>query len=311
MTQCLRIAVHFRSPRVRDGERRFYEVLKNIEVRETDGIRSELHLSQDGKDIRVEINRSELHLESHDAGLTLYIPRNEQAQDLCFLDRIPYALLEWIMTEPSTGACESFSDKAISVMHTLLQPHNKYVSLVLDRAGILSVETPDDSMNIPTDAADSTARRPSEQAVSQITPSESGGNENGFDRDTPESSLHGDPGEMSGMISTLAISAGSSRTADTAPSPQGETQGRYPSASSGFGPSLQPEDPEYCRVLRSVVTSARNTLLPNKGSVGMPGLGHSLGLPRSGNGSFFRSIPDKTQRDTMIGAAGELFVSTP
>lgn len=98
-----RIAVHYKSPRLVDGERAFYELLKNIDVRETDGITSELHLQQDGKDLKVKVADGEIHIEEITDGLHIYVPWDAKAQYICFLDRIHKDLLEWILTEPSTA----------------------------------------------------------------------------------------------------------------------------------------------------------------------------------------------------------------
>ncbi|KAE8423087.1 hypothetical protein BDV36DRAFT_279575 [Aspergillus pseudocaelatus] len=137
----LRIAVHYHSPRILKGESAFYELLRKTKVCATDGISSELHLNQDGKDIVVEVSKSELHLDETEAGLTIYVPRDETAQCLCFVDRIPKALLEWIMTEPTTGICTPFPDKAVDAIEKMLQVPPSLITATLDRTGIVSIET--------------------------------------------------------------------------------------------------------------------------------------------------------------------------
>jgi hypothetical protein len=136
--------VHFQSPRVRNGEQPSLKNLNKIEVRETDGISCELHLSQDGKDIVVEVSTGELHFEEVDEGLIIYVHREEKLQALCFFDRLPQALPEWIMTDPVTRDREPFSEKALRVLSTVLHAETKYVGLILARAGIMSVEAPND-----------------------------------------------------------------------------------------------------------------------------------------------------------------------
>jgi hypothetical protein len=37
----------------------------------------------------VEIRQSELHFQEYKSGLIIYVPYDEQAQYICFLDRIP------------------------------------------------------------------------------------------------------------------------------------------------------------------------------------------------------------------------------
>jgi hypothetical protein len=113
-------------------------------VRETDGISCDLHLNQDQKDIVVEVSKGELHFDHTEQGLIIYVPRDERLATLCFLDRLPQALLEWIMTDPVTPDCGAFSEKALRVLSTVLQAEPEYVGLILDRAGIMCAERPDE-----------------------------------------------------------------------------------------------------------------------------------------------------------------------
>ncbi|OJZ91020.1 hypothetical protein ASPFODRAFT_57246 [Aspergillus luchuensis CBS 106.47] len=152
----LRIAVHYKSPRLADGERAFYDLLKNIDVRETDGITSELHLQQDGKEIKAKVSEGEIHIEEITDGLHIYVPWDAKAQYICFLDRIHKDLLEWILTEPSTAIFKPYSEKALTLMKTILQAPVEYVSLILDRAGIVPIETPEDLSGVDVDASNPT-----------------------------------------------------------------------------------------------------------------------------------------------------------
>lgn len=288
-----RLSVHFRSPRIRNGEQSFYQTLKNIDVRETDGISSELHFNQDGKDIVVEVSKSELHLQESGQGLIIYVPRDEETQFLCFLDRIPLALMEWIMTEPVTGICEPFGDKALNVLSMVLQAEPKYVGLTLDRAGIMSVETPDDT---PADEVIGTVERSHE--VNEIV----GHLFN--DSVTPRVSYGLSPRDQS-------ISGPFSRPSTPSPAPsrlQFTPQGT-PSAASAISPGRvianQSVDAAYLALLRKVVNVARSSSFPTRGSFDMTALASSLDPY---NEPFQLRGLDKAYRDTLIGAAGELFV---
>lgn len=151
-----RIAVHYKSPRLADGERALYDLLKNIDVRETDGITSELHLQQDGKEIKAKVSEGEIHIEEITDGLHIYVPWDAKAQYICFLDRIHKDLLEWILTEPSTAIFKPYSEKALTLMKSILQAPVEYVSLILDRAGIVPIETPEDLSGVDVDASNPT-----------------------------------------------------------------------------------------------------------------------------------------------------------
>ncbi|KAF7179749.1 hypothetical protein CNMCM7691_008799 [Aspergillus felis] len=297
----LRIAVHFRSPRLKAGEQSLYEMLRNIGIRETDGISSELHLNQDGKDIMVEISQSELHFQEYESGLTIYVPRNEKAQYLCFLDRIPRALMEWIMTEPSTGICEPFTDKALNVLSKVLQAETMYIGTTLDRAGIMSVETPDDS------AADEVADNTEDELTERHT--------EGRDS-TDDATLAGALMGSARGESSVALADDFSSAPYAGPSTPSRVSSRVPFTprgtvddtsylSPGHGFPAQLFETVYVTILRSVVNNARTSTFPSRGSFNMTALAQSLD---PGNESFQLRGIDKLYRDKLIGAAGELFV---
>ncbi|OJJ33410.1 hypothetical protein ASPWEDRAFT_185791 [Aspergillus wentii DTO 134E9] len=294
----LRIAVHFNSPRALKKEQSFYELLKKIEVCETDGITSELHLNQDGKDIKVEVSRSELHLHESEGGLRIYVPGDEESQYLCFHDRIPQALLEWMLTEPSTGICEPLTDRALNVMQSILQAQNKYVAMTLDRAGIVSVEIPDDSQNVELDAA-----------TNQIndTRSASRNSEDTLIGDTLNPATHGLSYDASDVHRITGPFRGPSR------SPLVANNYTYTPQSTPGSIVLTPPQPEvdmeYRNLLYRTVNTARNTVFPTRSSFDMGTLNHSLDASISERNDIFRlRNSERIERDKKIGAAGELFV---
>ncbi|GFF84697.1 conserved hypothetical protein [Aspergillus udagawae] len=297
----LRIAVHFRSPRLKTGEQSLYELLRNISIRETDGISSELHLNQDGKDIMVEISQSELHFQEYESRLIIYVPRNEQAQYLCFLDRIPRALMEWVMTEPSTGICEPFNDKALNIISKVLQAETKYIGMTLDRAGIMSVETPDDTAaeEVADDTEDEHTERHTEGRDS-IDDAPSAGDFIRLARSESSVTLADD------FISPpYAGPSSPSRVLSPTPFTPRGTPGDASYLSPGRGLPAQPIDTAYVTILRSVVNGARTSTFPARGSFNMTALTDSLD---PGNEPFQLRGIDKLYRDKLIGAAGELFV---
>jgi hypothetical protein len=311
--QTARVAVHFKSPRARKNEGAFYELLRNIEVCETDGISSELHLNQDGKDIKVELSKSELHLQESDTKLTVYVPRDAQAQYLCFLDRVPRALLEWMMTEPATGICEALSERALNVTHRILQAQREYIGLTLDRAGIRSIDTPEADLEA-TEAEDfAHISHVRNEETSPIEQTRQGG-ENDSRWDARSSTLYEasvvsvDAEEIIDPFSTTPRA--SSRVVNHHMLTSQRT------ASPRLLLSMQPhagnqKEREYRRLLDSVVDAARRADFPSRGRFDMAPLTQALPTPDHLNGNelhWLRTI-EKFERDKMIGAAGELFVS--
>ncbi|PYI03189.1 hypothetical protein BO78DRAFT_452009 [Aspergillus sclerotiicarbonarius CBS 121057] len=300
----LRIAVHFRSPRAVKDELSFYKLLQKIKVCETDGIRSELHLHQDGKDIAVQVSSSELHFHETEFGLAIYVPRDRKAQYLCFLDRVPSTLLEWLMTEPSTGICEPLSEKALNTIHLVLQAQDPYVALTLDRAGIVTVETPDDGANageddgawMATTEMQDTTERLGDQPSRDIPPSAS---------ETPVGSTHAQQLARSLTVSASVPDMLTYRGLTPRPTVDSLT-----ALSHGIESTTQPVDSEYSRLLHSVVNAARRALFPSLGSFDMSAVADALDLqhPDADNEAFRLRTSEKIERDKKIGAAGELFV---
>ncbi|KAL5044287.1 hypothetical protein BDW71DRAFT_199144 [Aspergillus fruticulosus] len=299
----LRIAVHFRSPRLANGEQHFFKILKKINVRETDGISSELHLNQDGKDIVVELSHSELHLQDSESGLIIYVPRDQQAQYLCFLDRIPRDLLQWIMTEPSTGICEPYNEKALTAISMVMQAEPKYIALALDRLGIMSVETPDDTAVDDIDSVSSAlieALEAREGTQHQARESEVAERRHSSPRSESSVTLAGDD--------SISVSYGRSSIRPRL------------SSQPQLNPIVTPElegftdlnhalpiavGQSYLTLLRTVVNIARISPLPDPEVFNTAAA--NAALHTAGEPFQLRGV-DKLTRDKLIGAAGELFV---
>ncbi|KAB8229009.1 uncharacterized protein BDW43DRAFT_289566 [Aspergillus alliaceus] len=297
----LRIAAHYNSPRMLKSEDTFYELLRKIKVCATDGISSELHLNQDGKDILVEVSRSELHLHEADTDLTIYVPRDEKAQCLCFVDRIPKALLEWIMTEPTTRICAPFPDRALDVMEKVLQVPLPYVAATLDRAGVVSIETEEVAEEDDTDLTTSNDDRQAEEVSGDAASGYS--NQFGTESNTPSTTFP-TPSVVSGEIG-----------GETMPSPRTRPNfWSFPPSSLLTTPrpayNAAPVDIEYRSILDKVVSAARQFIFPTRDSIDTSLLGEfqNLHLREQGdNTGHLRSL-EKLERDKRIGAAGELFV---
>ena len=92
----------------------------------------------------MEKERNELHIGVNESKLKIYVPLDEKSQELCFSSELSKGLLKWIMTDPLTQICGRLSDKALYVMQQVLGARKIIVSEILDREGIISIETPDD-----------------------------------------------------------------------------------------------------------------------------------------------------------------------
>ncbi|RDK42854.1 hypothetical protein M752DRAFT_275955 [Aspergillus phoenicis ATCC 13157] len=295
----LRVAVHLKSPRAVQNEDTFYEILRSISMKETNGISSELHLNQDGKDLKVEVSRSELHLDERDKQLTVYIPEDKRSQDICFLGRIPLALLQWMMTDPLTQITHEFSDSFVTIIQTLLQAEKSYVSELMDRAGIMSIARADDT--VVTEESESQQSQENENQESHSDRSSPAGRSSSpVEQPTPERDeptyTPPRPRQGSWASETTVVSHSMRALPVARPSPvllQDYTETTV--------------DPEYHHLLSSVLASARNAIFPSQGTFDMAGLDDSITSGAAAQTIRLRTS-DQLERDFKIGAAGELFV---
>jgi hypothetical protein len=306
--------VHFGSPRIQNDQQAFYDLLRNIEIRETDGISAELHLNQDGNDIKVELNRSELYIREHNSMLTIYVPRNRKAQNICFYQRIPRDFLEWIMTDPLTQISENTSERAEMAMMKAFQAPNDCISTILDRDGIVSVEI--SSTDSVTESIDSPVLTPT---PAPTTPTNPGVPEP--DASRASSASVNSPSQ----INVVEASSQHLRARSAFPRPAvrpvnhqisdaprtGETAHISPISNSFNTP--QGIDFQYHLLLDRAITAGRQATLPSRGSFDMSALSESLAPDilsyNTIGGSFRLRSYGQFERDKRIGAAGELFVS--
>jgi len=142
---CYRIAVHFNSPRAQDDSPDLYWVLNSTNVYETDGISSELHLSQDGHGIVHVQDRSELHIREDDDTLKVYVPQDSKAQGFCYFSALPRRLLEWMMTDPVTLQVKHAGSKAVQIVTAILNAPLINIAQILEAEGIVDVSIPTES----------------------------------------------------------------------------------------------------------------------------------------------------------------------
>ncbi|KAF4976018.1 hypothetical protein FZEAL_7274 [Fusarium zealandicum] len=149
-----RIAVHFNSPRMVGDSLELYWTLCSTEVYETDGISSELHLSQDGHDLVHVQERSELHLREDDGVLKVYVPRDPKTQGFCYFSALPRRFLEWMMMDPATLIKRPAGSRAIQIVNAVLNAPIINMSQILEAEGIVDVDIPQGSDEEEKDAID-------------------------------------------------------------------------------------------------------------------------------------------------------------
>ncbi|KAG7413911.1 hypothetical protein Forpe1208_v008084 [Fusarium oxysporum f. sp. rapae] len=139
-----RIAVHFNSPRTSEDSSELYWTLMGAEVYETDGISSELHLSQDGHGLIHVQDRSELHIREDNSSLKIYVPRDPKTQGFCYFSTLPRRFLEWMMTDPVTLQVKHAGSKAVQIVSAVLNAPLINMAQILEAEGVVEVDIPQD-----------------------------------------------------------------------------------------------------------------------------------------------------------------------
>ncbi|KPM35964.1 hypothetical protein AK830_g10614 [Neonectria ditissima] len=138
----LRIARHFRSPRVRTaGERE--AVLKKLQQSQffqTDGIYLRLTLSTNDSNISVDDIETDLHIEESDGQLSIYMPHGEESQELCLISKLPRRLVGWMMTDSASEETTGVDEIAVGLVKSILKVRDTLVPAVLDAEGVGKAE---------------------------------------------------------------------------------------------------------------------------------------------------------------------------
>ncbi|KAI0813926.1 hypothetical protein GGR55DRAFT_486989 [Xylaria sp. FL0064] len=301
----LRVATHYDSPRTKSLSERMelYRMLREAKVYETDGISSELHLSQDGRDFKFVKNMSELHIrETKDGILEIYVPRDPDRQDLCYFETLPPRLLDWLMTDPTTNLKPScFHTRGLDVMTSVLNARIGSMTRLLLHRGIIDVDVPEGD-----DTGEYDERLPTleEQEVSQP-------------RQQPDSQGAEEESEGETVVEeTISVTTVSSRRAYTDfPRSQSQAHDSNPdlAVAAAIRYSSSSNQTDYVSLLSHVISSARSTMIPHQGAFDMSELGAALPAEEGEDGTvgewrrrFHSRVP--LERDMKIGAAGELFV---
>ncbi|KAK4641164.1 hypothetical protein QC761_609930 [Podospora bellae-mahoneyi] len=139
------------SPRYQEGNGcKLYAQLRGAQTWETDDISAQLVLEMDGESYVVPLEKSDMYIaEEGEEGetsppscLTIYIPHDETDQDVCIQHKLPYKLMEWIMTDPGTGKTKPVDGRAVRVVTAVLNAKFASLPRILEREGVHDVDVP-------------------------------------------------------------------------------------------------------------------------------------------------------------------------
>lgn len=161
----LSIAGTFNSPRYQADPLKLYKLLRTASIEATDGIVSILRISQDGKVADVEELIGKLHISEEASRLTIYVPRDKKAQELCFCDLLPRQLVDWLMRDPTTQILDKIESDAVNVMTMILSIDPSATDLVLERQAVIEVDIPNDDSDINDEIPSERSQTPDQQPV--------------------------------------------------------------------------------------------------------------------------------------------------
>lgn len=304
-----RIAAHFNSPHLKKKQNpdHFYQVLKNADIFETDGISSDLSLSQDRHTHEVPGKMTTLHIDADDLGLKIYVPSNKDDQAYTFTKLLPQKLFEWMIKGSLTNISEKISnDGVIATRDVLLAPRSR-IARALDDNGIAAIAIVNtDDVVLPESYSPATPVRTSEASSENTTPSGRGDSDSEV-FDTPASSIMSLPLRCRDADTSARNSyfvpltprpiSTSPLLLPTRPSTPAPTKPIY------FGTSNY-----YITLLDKVIDAGRRGIFPNHGEINRSQSQSSVS-DTSDTTDWGMRFVSQIERDSKIAAAGELYVS--
>lgn len=275
-------------------------------------------MEQDGVLHEIEVGQSELHIEDT-TPLTVYVPNDMESQECCFKFDLPHRFAAWMMTDPTTGTQGKIEDGTVNVINSILNCLTSTTGRILEKEGIPEVPGFAEAL-VPIVDVEDTA----ENTTAAVVPD----SESQADRlsRTPsrghERERFSSPESTNSPPATPMSPAGRQREPDY-PTPLTDP-GDYDSEDDSGTPdedeSVRPPRfhiPEqqslvqYRRLLERVVALARRTSLPNNvEDISTFFQGLSVGDDPF-EGVSYVSASNSWEHRRKVGAAGELFVSTP
>ncbi|KAM5345808.1 hypothetical protein ACJ41O_011669 [Fusarium nematophilum] len=134
-----RVAATFNSPRFEDDPRKVYEQLRTMAVMEIDGISSVLEMFQNRQRFQVEVATANEHIDDTSERLTIYVPEERKAQELCFGSVLPRKLAAWLMRRPTSDNEGAIEADAVNALTSIFACDRSVLDDILDDQGIIQV----------------------------------------------------------------------------------------------------------------------------------------------------------------------------
>ncbi|KAF5710614.1 hypothetical protein FGLOB1_5378 [Fusarium globosum] len=304
------VASTFSSPRLEDDPFGLYEQLRTMRVVEVERISSVLKIFQNKQSFEIPVATANEHIEDSTGELTIYVPKERRAQELCFGSVLPRKFAAWLMRtskSPTNGPIET---DIVKVLTAVFASERFVLDDVLDDQGILTVpfdnmdeeDNSDEAEEHQTEDQEEEGQEPrlpgsrletNDTSPEQLTPDRSSINPGtppyaGSSGISPEGSLPETLAETISQRSQMSYQSHSggvhrSSQSDLFPvSPQplhhsSEQAASYPLSAITSPPEQQSsEDARYRSILDRVVEKARNAAFPSRGAFDMTHMRNAL-----------------------------------
>ncbi|KAF5624990.1 ATPase-like ATP-binding domain protein [Fusarium sp. NRRL 52700] len=304
-----RKAYHIARPRFEDNPLGLYEQLRTMRVVEVERISSVLRIFQNKQSFEVPVATANEHIEDSTGNLTIYVPKERRAQELCFGSVLPRKFAAWLMRSSKITDGQVETD-IVKVLTAVFASERFVLDDVLDDQGILTVsfdnqDEEDNSDEAEEHQTENQEEEGQEQRLSdsrletddtsseQLTPDRSSTNAvtppyAGSSGTSPEGNLHETLVETTSRRSQMSYQPHSGRVyrssqSDLSPSspqplhhPSGQAPSNALSAITSTSEQQTSEDTRYRSILDRVIEKARNAAFPSRGSFDMTDMRNAL-----------------------------------
>jgi len=292
---------------------------------QTSNISRSLILSQDGKPIEIVEPGGDCDLLERGGELIVYVPIAKKAQNFCFGSPLPRKLAEWLMTDRMTLIVDNVDDALLTLLTTLLNVDRAVIPSVLDYGGVVKVPILDEtSYELGEDAdadEDDEDVDGHEQSIegedvgdhlSNRDKASNSGEAGGIASDLRRASSRSSTSRTSSCSNTSSTLATSHLSARPRPTISINHQWLQPPPNREHSP-FEADETRYRAVLERVVNCARKSTFPPKGlgAFDVSALLGALSPDAIYSWPTAAERVSKLERDRKVGAAGELYVSTP
>ncbi|KAF5538359.1 ATPase-like ATP-binding domain-containing protein [Fusarium mexicanum] len=306
-----RKAYHIARPRFEDNPLGLYAQLRTMRVVEVEKISSVLRIFQNKQSFEISVATANEHIEDSTGNLTIYVPKERRAQELCFGSVLPRKFAAWLMRSPKRSTDVPVETDIVKVLTAVFASERFVLDDVLDDQGILTVsfdneDEEDNSKEAEEHQVEDQEEESQEQRLSdsrletddtspeQLTPDRSSINAatppyTGSSGTSPEGNLQETLVEETiSQRSHMSYQPHSGRVhrssqsdlSPSSPQPLHHTTDHAPSnpISVMTSPSEQQssEDARYRSILDRVIEKARNAAFPSRGSFDMTHMRNAL-----------------------------------